>query len=102
MSIMGDLGIQYETDPRVFEVINKIDICDDDRRDEITRDVKFHDNVLAVSAQTGQGVDTLLSAIDEFLSRHAHAVTYELPLADGKALAWLYQHAEVIDAKMSP
>jgi len=99
MSIMRDLGIEYETDDRIFEVINKIDICGEDRRDDIMRDAKFHENIIPISAQTGEGVDTLLEVVDDFLSRHSRAITYALPLADGKALAWLYQHAEVIDTK---
>ena len=103
ISIMRDLGIEYETDQRIFEIINKIDICDDichqNRRDDIMRDAKFHDNVLPISAQTGEGVDELLDTVDEFLSRHAKSITYALPLSDGKALAWLYQHAEVLDTE---
>ena len=99
ISIMGDLGIEYETDQRIFEIINKIHICDEDRQDDITRDAKFHDNIIPISAQTGEGVETLLSIVDDFLSRHAKSITYALPLSDGKALAWLYQNSEVIEAK---
>ncbi len=99
IDIMHDLGIEYETDERIFEVINKIDICDEARRDDIIRDTKFHHNIIPISAQTGEGVDALLETVDEFLSRHSKSVTYALPLSDGKALAWLYQHSEVIEAK---
>ena len=97
ISIMKDLGIDYETDERIFEVINKIDACPEDRRDDILRDAKFHENIIPISAQTGEGTDKLLSIVDTFLARHSNAVTYALPMSDGKALAWLYQHAEVID-----
>ena len=99
INIMRDLGIEYETDERIFEIINKIDICDEDRRDDILRDTKFHDNIIPISAQTGEGVDALLETVDDFLSRHSKSVTYALSLSDGKALAWLYQHGEVIEAK---
>lgn len=99
MKIMQDLGIDYETDERIFEVINKIDICHEDRRDEIFRQQNFESNIIPVSAQTGEGVEDLLRVIDDFMSRHAKSITYDIPLSDGKAIAWLYQHAEVIEAK---
>lgn len=95
--IMGDLGIEYESDERVFEVINKIDICSEARRNEIEREAKFHDHILPISAQTGEGTEHLLEVIDEFLSRNWNQVRYALPASDGKALAWLYQHAEVLE-----
>ena len=99
IAIMKDLGIEYETDERIFEVINKIDVCKPERKDEIERDAKFHDNILAISAQTGEGVDELLETVDLFLSRHSKSISYKIPAADGKAMAWLYQHGEVIETK---
>lgn len=97
--IMGDLGIDYESDERIFEVINKLDICPEARRNEIERQAKFNDHILPISAQTGEGVDELLKVIDEFLSRNWNQITYDIPVSDGKALAWLYQHAEVLETK---
>lgn len=94
--IMHDLGIEYEQDERVFEVINKIDICPESRRADILRDDKFNDQVIGISAVTGENVDTLLTAIDDFLSRKFKHITYDIPVSDGRALAWLYQHGEVI------
>jgi GTP-binding protein HflX len=97
--IMGDLGIEYENDDRVFEVINKIDVCSDERHGEIERDAKFKDNILPISAQTNEGVDEMMEAIDDFLSRKFKHVQYSIPVSDGRALAWLYQHGEVIETE---
>lgn len=97
--IMGDLGIDYESDERVFEVINKIDACSEARRNEIEREGKFHDHILPISAQTGEGVDHLMQVIDDFLSRNWNQLSYHIPASDGKALAWLYQHGEVLETK---
>jgi GTP-binding protein HflX len=99
MKIMNDLGIKYESDDRIFEVINKIDICPEERRDEILRDTKFHDQTLPISAQTGEGVDEMMEIIDEYLARNFTQITYEVPVKDGKALAWLYQHGDVIETE---
>jgi len=96
IKIMKDLGIEYESDERVFEVINKIDACPDARRNDVIRDTKFNEQVMPVSAQTGEGVDSLLETIDEFLSRNWKELYFDIPKTDGKAMAWLYQHGEVI------
>ena len=97
--IMADLGIGYQEDERVFEVINKIDACDAARRNEIERQAKFEDHILSISAGTGEGVDHLLTRIDEFLSKNWNQLRYKIPVSDGKALAWLYQHGEVLETK---
>lgn len=94
--IMKDLGIEYETDERVLEVINKIDVCAEARRNEVIRQSKFDNQIISVSAITGEGVDGLLQSIDEFLSRHWKDVYFDILKHDGKAMAWLYQHAEVL------
>ena len=98
INIMRDLGIEYETDDRIFEVINKIDACSEERRAEIERDAKFNDQVLPISAQSGEGVEEMTIIIDEFLSRNWSQITYDIPVSDGKAIAWLYQHAEVLES----
>ncbi len=99
INIMHDLGIEYESDERIFEVINKIDACSETRHEDIMHGAKFNDNIIPVSAVTGEGIEGLLEEIDSFLSRHSKSLSYELPLSDGKALAWLYQHAEVIQTQ---
>lgn len=99
IKIMNDLGISYEADNRIFEVINKIDICPESRLSDIRHDANYDTNIIPISAHTGEGLDKLLETIDNFLSRHSKSLSYQLPLSDGKALAWLHQHAEVIDTK---
>lgn len=99
MAIMNDLGISYETDERIFEVINKIDVCDEQRRNDVLRADNHNEKTLAISAQTGEGIDKLLEVVDDFLARHSKTISYNVPHSDGKALAWLYQHAEVMETK---
>lgn len=97
INIMNDLGINYDSDERIFEVLNKIDACTDQRRDDILRKASFDNKTLPISAQTGEGVDNLLLCVDEFLSRKFKMAQYDIPHSDGKAVAWLYQHAEVME-----
>ena len=44
---------------------------------------------------TGEGVQDLLNAIDEELSRSRTIWEFVLPPGDGAAIAWLYRHGDV-------
>ncbi len=52
---------------------------------------------IAVSALTGEGLDTLLAAIDARLAARLLVKQLTVPVADGARLAWLYRHGEVLD-----
>ena len=99
IEIMRDLGIEYESDERVFEVLNKIDACDESTKNEALRLAKRQDNIFAISAYDGFGVDDMMRDIDAFLSRKFKMVRYDVPNTDGRAISWLYQHAEVLENK---
>jgi GTP-binding protein HflX len=51
---------------------------------------------IAVSALTGEGLAGLLAAIDRFLAGQLVTAHFEVPVADGARLAWLYRHGEVV------
>jgi GTP-binding protein HflX len=99
IDVMKDLGIDYDGDERIFEILNKMDLCSEDAQGDFTRQSKVNLKHIAVSALTGQGMEALLSAVDTFLLRHHRALRYRLPIEDGQALAWLYRHGEVVARK---
>ena len=45
---------------------------------------------------TGEGCDALFAIIDRRLESGTRAVRLDIPLSDGKTLAWVYEHGEVI------
>lgn len=96
LGILSDLGVDVESDSRLFEVVNKMDICPESRLSDVNRAIQFSDTVMGVSAITGEGIDELLIAIDAYLSRNSRELNYMIPASDGKAISWLYDHAEVI------
>jgi GTP-binding protein HflX len=51
---------------------------------------------VALSAVTGEGCDALLRLVDRRLEDGARALRVDVPLADGKTLAWIYEHGEVL------
>lgn len=96
IGILGDLGIMPD-DPRMIEVLNKIDNLPDEDRDYAQNRSKGQDNVAAVSALDGTGIDRLLSMIDARLGKARQMLYADIPLTDGKALSWLYDRGEVVD-----
>ena len=54
------------------------------------------DRLVALSAVTGQGTDTLLALIDERLSHSRITLEITLPISDGATIAWLYRKGEVL------
>lgn len=97
IDILEDLGVEYEHDERIIEVYNKIDRVDEESRAEFFRQsqvAKIPTHVL--SAYKGEGVEELLEAIAEITAKNHREVTFSLDITDGKALAWLYKHGDVL------
>jgi len=83
-------------DPRLVEVWNKLDLTSQVDHDELlTRAGRMGDRVVAVSAETGEGCDTLLALIAGKVD-DAPEMEAQLPAGDGGALAWLYEHGRVV------
>ena len=96
--ILGDLNIEYEGNTNIIEAYNKFDlIADEDARNDWRRKEKFSDNTVLISAAKGEGIDALLKTISDKLAEHYHARTFALKPEDGEAIAWLYNHADVLE-----
>ena len=51
---------------------------------------------MLLSAASGEGVDAFASLIAERLTAAASEVTVTLPVSDGRRIAWLHAHGEVL------
>ena len=79
---------------RTLEVLNKADLLGG--LDAVPRrEGVGPDEMVAVSALTGAGLDDLEAALDRRLSAGLAVAEYHIAVADGARLAWLYQHGEV-------
>ena len=96
IKVMGELGIDYKSDKRVLEVLNKIDLLDAEHQ-EIHRDPDFRGRQISVSAKTGIGLDELLVAIGTVMNQSRTVITLTLPASQGKAIAWLHSHVAIIE-----
>ena len=83
-------------DERIVEVWNKLDLLGpDDKAEVVARAARGEGRVVAVSAETGEGCDTLLATIAGRVD-DAPEVEARLTAAEGGALAWLYAHGRVV------
>lgn len=96
IQILHDLGIEYDTDKRIIEVMNKIDRLNEHDREELVHQVSFQPQQIAISALTGQGTDNLLNAIQAIVSEHHRTVVYNFDSSRGDILSWLHERAYVI------
>jgi GTP-binding protein HflX len=95
IGILKDLGVDYETDERIIEVFNKIDLVSPDEQTWL-RDPKLRGRQAPISAVTGEGIDALLKAVEDVLARSKQTIYIHVPATEGKAIAWIYAHASVL------
>ena len=101
LTVLADLGLPDPAlDPaaedRMIEAMNKIDLLDPTARASLDNHVARDPQRVALSAATGEGCDRLLELIDRHLEAATRPMRLDIPLADGKTLAWVYRHGEVL------
>jgi GTP-binding protein HflX len=95
-SVLRDLGLAETVDRGLLEAWNKIDLLDASRIEEILNQSRREKQVITLSAVTGEGTGVLLNRLDEILAAERLVRSYDVPHEDGAALAWLYQHGDVV------
>jgi GTPase len=96
LSVLADLGLSEMAEDGMIEVMNKIDLLDPTARRSLENQQLCSPRSVALSAATGEGCDALLDLIDRRLESADRLVRLDVPLTDGKTLAWLYRRGEVI------
>lgn len=95
--VLRDLGLEIEGQSTLIEALNKTDLLDPAGREAVTNRARRDPDLAAVSALTGGGCDALLEAIDRRLAASRRVYRYRLGPADGAAIAWLYDHGEILE-----
>lgn len=78
----------------ILHIFNKIDLLDADDRRDYLKFVRPHE--VYCSALTGQGVETIGEVIDTLLQEDYNHVKLSLQATQGRAIAWLHGHADII------
>jgi len=94
--VVEELGIQAKD---MLLVLNKVDALPD--RGQLDGLLNRYPNAIAVSARQGQGLDQLSGAVSEALSRNFMDVDVETGVGNGRLLAYLAAHGEVLSTQFS-
>lgn len=93
-AVLAEVGVA-ETTPRV-EAWNKLDLVHGAERDDLLAEAARRDDVMAISALTGEGVDALIRDVADLLTAAHQRYAIDLDAADGAGAAWLHAHGEVL------
>jgi GTP-binding protein HflX len=100
IEVLADLGVVDRdtgvSEIPILEVWNKADLLDPERRAELAEAAEGLGAVL-VSATTGEGLESFTETIGAMLTASARAITLTVPLSDGRRIAWLHAHGEVLE-----
>ena len=97
-AVLEELGVGESTP--LFEAWNKLDIIDGHRRNELLAEAERREDVVVISALTGEGVDQLLERVAAKLTVGHRRYCIELDAADGAGAAWLHAHGEVLEQQV--
>lgn len=99
-AVLRQLDIDPDNGQRIIEVWNKIDRFDLAARDRL-RNIAARRAperpVFLVSAQSGEGVEALLVAIEERLAATKVTLDLAIDASDGAGISWLHRNSEVLD-----
>ena len=103
-TVLRQLGIDPNGGQGILEVWNKIDRFDPEERENLR-------NIAArrpperpcflVSAETGEGVDALLTAIEDRLAASRMTLDLSIDASDGAGISWLHRNAEVLNKELN-
>jgi GTPase len=97
LAVLRDLGLEALVEEGLIEVMNKTDLLEPSARVALSNQVERRNtDTVALSAVTGEGCGRLLQLIDGRLDAGLRAVRLDVPLSDGRTLAWIYAHGEVL------
>jgi GTP-binding protein HflX len=96
-AVLASLGLAEEDSPPRLEVWNKLDLLPPDERQELLGEAARRDDIAALSALTGEGIDELRHKVAERLHRGSQTHHIRLNAGDGTRIAWLHARGEVVE-----
>ncbi len=99
-AVLRQLDIDPENGQRIIEVWNKIDRFDLAERENLANIAARRPPerpVFLVSAETGDGVEALLAAIEDRLAATKVTLDLSIDASDGAGISWLHRNSEVLD-----
>ena len=98
--VLTSLGLGEEGAPPRIEAWNKLDLLTEEGRTQLLGEATRRDDVVPMSALTGEGLDSLRERMAECLRSGEQVHEIRLPVAEGERIAWLHARGEVLDQKV--
>ena len=94
--VLAEIGIEEKD---TLLILNKTDALPNERK--LTAILKRYPNAVPISAVEGDGFEKLANVVSDALSRSFRNVDIEMPINNGKLLAYLSAKGEVLSTKYS-
>jgi GTP-binding protein HflX len=98
--VLASLGLEEEGAPPQLEAWNKLDLLADEERTRLLEEAKRRDNVVPISALTGEGLEDLRERMANRLRSGEQVHQIRLAAAEGSKIAWLHARGEVLDQRV--
>ena len=98
--VLTSLGLGEQGGPPRIEAWNKVDLLAEEERERLFEEAKRREDVVPISAISGEGLDALRDCMSEKLRGGEQVHFIRLPAADGGRIAWLHSRGEVLDQKL--
>lgn len=100
IEVLTELGVidgeGGDTNIPILEVWNKVDLLPADEADALREAAAADGDAVVVSALSGEGIEALTTTVGEILTQQARELDLTLPASDGRRIAWLHAHGEVL------
>ncbi len=97
-AVLAELGIDADAEPdRLLEVWNKADLLDGPAHTRAANEARrAAGGAVLVSAMTGEGLDALLTEVEQRLNRRRDTVEIAVKPEEGSLSNWIYENCEVV------
>jgi GTP-binding protein HflX len=95
--VLTSLGLSEEGAPPRIEAWNKVDLLAGEERERLIEEATRRDDVVPISAVTGEGLDALRILMAERLRSGEQVHDVSLSVSEGSKIAWLHSRGEVLD-----
>jgi GTP-binding protein HflX len=99
-TVLSSLGLDEPDSPPRIEAWNKLDLLKGDDRTALLNEAARRDDVVTLSALSGEGVEQLREAIAKRLQDGSVVHRLKLSVSDGSRLAWLHARGDVLDQRV--
>jgi GTP-binding protein HflX len=98
--VLTSLGLAEDGAPPRIEAWNKVDLLSGEERQRLFEEARRRNNVVPISATTGEGLEALRERMAEELRSGEQVHQIRISATEGGKIAWLHARGEVLDQRV--